>query len=327
MQTYLPIGLGAGFVSAMLFASASTGTLLGLLVLFFLSPMPVAVAGLGWGWRAAAVAAIVGACSIGVIGNVRGILFHALSIGAPTAVLCYYCLLNRDVSSAGGVAQTEWYPLGRIVVLAALIASSLAAVALVSSAADMDDLRKLLGGTIERMLKRPVGAPGPVGIPDALDPVQTARLTELMVSVFTVSLATTWLAVAILNLWLAAHVVARSNRLVRPWPDLAALRLPPPAPIALAAALGGSFLPGFAGLIAAGLMGALLLAFMFVGLAIIHHATRGQSLRPFYLAGVYAVLVPFIALAGPALALLALAEPFLHLPLRRTQPPQGPPST
>jgi Predicted membrane protein (DUF2232) len=321
MQTNLLIGLGAGFVSAMLFASASTGTLLGLFVLFFLSPMPIAVAGLGWGWRAALVASIAGAIGIGMIGNWRASLFHAVAIGAPTAVLSYYCLLNRDVRTDRGEAATEWYPLDRIVALAALMGGALGAFALLTTATDMDALRKLLGATVERMLKQPAGAPAPVGMPANLEPAQIAGLTNLMIGMFTISISTMWLAMAALNMWLAAHVVARSNLLVRPWPDLNQLRLPPALPMVLAAALLCTFLAGFPGLIAAGFAGALILAYVFVGLAIIHSITRGQSLRPMILFATYAILILFVAISGPALALLALAEPFFPL---RKKSPQGP---
>ena len=70
MPFSLLIGLGAGLVSALLFASASTGTLLGLLVLVFLTPLPVAITGLAIVWivalllvRISSVAGIVAAVS------------------------------------------------------------------------------------------------------------------------------------------------------------------------------------------------------------------------------------------------------------------------
>ena len=62
-------GLGAGLVSALLFASATAGTLISVLVLFALSPMPVAIAGLGWGWGSAGVAAITGAAAVWLMGS------------------------------------------------------------------------------------------------------------------------------------------------------------------------------------------------------------------------------------------------------------------
>lgn len=325
MQTNLLIGIGAGLLSALLFASASTGTLLGLFVLFFLSPMPIAIAGLGWGWRAAAIAAVAGAGAIGAITTPRGALLHVLAIGVPTAILSYLALLNRDVRNADGAVATEWYPLGRIVAIAALIAGGLATIALLSTATDMQDLREQLRATVERMTTRPANMPAPAGMPDSATPEQVGRLTDLVIGVFTASLASMWLGIAMLNLWLAARVVRKSDRLVRPWPDLSQLQLPRALPIALALALAGGFLAGFPGLVASGFASALFMAYMFVGLAIVHHLTRGHAQRPMILAGAYALLIVFGMVAAPALALIGLAEPFS--PLRRTLPRQGPPTT
>jgi hypothetical protein len=325
MQINILIGIGAGLVSAMLFASASTGTILGLFVLFFLSPMPVAIAGLGWGWRAAAFSTVAAAAAIGLIGTPRGALFHALAIGAPTTVLSYLTLLNRSIVHEDGATSTEWYPLGRIVALAALIAGGLATVGLLSSATDVEQLRTLLGGTLERMFKRPAGTVLPSGMPEALSPEQMTNLTNVVIGMFTASLATMWFAVAMLNMWLAAHVVAKSDRLVRPWPDLSGLQLPPATPMALAASLAGTFLPGFPGLIAAGFAVALMMAYVFVGLAIVHRFTRGSTLRPMILTGIYVVLILLPIIAGPLLTLLGLAEPFS--PWRRGSPPAGPAAT
>jgi hypothetical protein len=324
MQTNLLVGLGAGLVSAVLFASASTGTILGLFVLFFLSPLPVAIAGLGWGWRAAAIAAVAGALVIGIIGNTRGVVFHAAAIGLPTVILSHYCLLNREVRPDTGAAVVEWYPLGRILALAGLIAGALAALGLVTTAPDMAALKTLLSTALERMITLPAEVKRPAGMPDKLTPEQLASLTGLMTGIFTVSLATMWLAVATFNLWLAAHVVARSGRLVRPWPDLSQVRLPGWVPIALAATLAGTYAADFPGLIAAGFAGALLFAYVIVGLAIVHNLTRGSSVRPMILSVVYAALVLLGMIAAPLLALLALAEPLS--PLRRP-PPSGNTST
>jgi hypothetical protein len=324
MQTNLIIGLGAGLLSALLFASASTGTVLGLFVLFFLSPMPVAIAGLGWGWRSAAAAAAGAAIAIGLFAAPRGGMFHLLAIGAPTALLSYLALLNREALTVTGSTSTEWYPLGRIVAIAALIAGGLAAIGLFVTASDVDGLRELLRGTLQRMLSRPAGAPVPAGAPEVITPEQITSLADVLIGLFTASLATTWFAVAMLNMWLAGHVVRKSERLVRPWPDLSELRLPTGLPIALALALAGSFVGGFAGLIASGFASAIMMAYVAVGLAILHNLTRGHPLRSMILAGIYASLLLFAVISAPVVALVGLAEPFS--PLRR-KPPQGPPST
>lgn len=315
MPTNLIIGLGAGLVSAMLFASAATGTFLGVFVLFFLSPLPIAIAGLGWGWPAAAIASTVGALLIGALTPVRGAIIHGLALGLPTTVLCYLALLHRQTRNDLGAAATEWYPLGRILVAAALMAGTLATVALYATASDIDGLRDHIGKALESLTKRPAGAALPPGLPDAASPEQLGRLTGLLASMFTASLASTWFAIAVFNLWLAGRVVRTSQRLLRPWPDLNALQLSRLAPLLLVVALGSTFLSGYPGLIAAGFASALLMAYTLVGLAIIHSYTRGKDQRPVLLAALYTALVVFGPLLSPLLVLLALAEPYL--PLRR----------
>ena len=332
MQINLLIGLGAGLVSAMLFASASTGTVLGLFVLFFLSPMPVAISGLGWGWRAAAAAAFAAPIAIATLGTPRGAIFHVLAIGAPTAILSYLALLNREVVTSDGAVASEWYPTGRIVAVAALIAGTLAAIGLLSTASDVDGLREQMRATAERVFvlssslpvpQAPAGTPAgtPPTTPPSFTPEQLTGLANLLVNMFTATLANMWMCIAMLNMWLAALVVRKSDRLNRPWTDLSQLRLPPAMAIALAAAVGLTFLPGLAGLIGSGFAAAIIVAYLLAGLAIIHNVTRGHAARPMILSGIYVMLLLFFVLTGPALAMVGLAEPFS--PLRRKPPPPG----
>jgi hypothetical protein len=311
------IGLGAGLVSAVLFASASSGTALGVLVLFFLSPLPVAIAGLGWGWMAALIAAVVGCLLIGVIGAGRAALFHAVALGAPAAVMTYLAMLNRPLDEGDGAV--EWYPIGNLVAWTALWAGCLAAAALLSTATDVDTLRRALRATFEQFLTSGGTLPGP-----SLDQSQLGVFVELMVMSFAGAIATLWMGVAILNLWAAGRVTQISGQLQRPWPDLAAIELPRRLPIAFAVAVLATFLPGMAGLVASGFASAILFAYMLVGLAIVHRLTDGMAIRPLLLGTVYASLLFLSPFSNLLLALAGIAEPYS--PLRRRPPPSLPPS-
>jgi hypothetical protein len=317
----LLIGCGAGLVSAVLFASAASGTLLGLLVLFLLSPLPVAIAGLGWGWQSAAAAALTGAVLTALAISPRAAAFHFLALGLPTVVLSYLCLLNREVSTGNGSSRTvEWYPLGRIVTVSAVWAGVLAALALLTTASDVDGLRAVLRSTFERIL---VISPAP-GSPPGAETVgeqEIAAFTELMVVTFAGAAATMWMSIATLNLWLAGLVIRQSGRLVRPWPVLSDLRLPRALPLAFAAAIVLTFIPNYPGLIASGFASAFLFAFMLVGLAIIHSVTRPLGLRGLVLGAVYGCLIVLYPFSWLALAALGLAEPIL--PFKRKLPPGG----
>jgi hypothetical protein len=325
MPFALLIGLGAGLASAVLFSSASTGTMLGLFVLFPLSPLPVAIAGLGWGWTVASAAAAAGAALITIAGTPRAAVVYVLALGLPTVVLVYLTLLNRTVSTAPGASTksgTAWYPLGRVVTIAALWAGSLGALALLATAKDVEGLRTVLRATFERVF---INAVMPVG-ERSIGESEVATFTDLMVLSYSSAVAIMWMTVACLNMWLAGLVTRASGRLARPWPDLSAVTLPRSLPLAFALVIGLSFLlPPYLGLMASGFASAFMFAFMLVGLAIIHNITRGHGLRPAILGAVYVALFVFNPLSSFILGMVGLAEPFS--PLRRRPPPTSPPPT
>jgi hypothetical protein len=126
------------------------------------------------------------------------------------------------------------------------------------------------------------------------------------------------------NLWLAARIVRISGRLARPWPDLAALSLPPLSAGLLAAAIAGSFLPDLAGVLFGAFAASLLMAFAVLGFAVLHAITRGMGSRAIVLAGVYGLTIVF---GWPVLAmsLLGLAEIVLNI-RGRVARKRGPPS-
>ncbi len=320
MPIGLLIGLGAGLVSAVLFASAGTGTVTGLLALIFLTPLPVAIVGLGWGWAAAAVAATGAFATITATINPQAALLHLLALGLPTVILSYLALLNRPVGGTPEYPQLEWYPLGRIVAFAAFWAGGLATLALLTTATDLDSLRATLRESFERMFVNQAALPSgeqPLGEPEI------AALTELMVVSFAGAIATMWMLLAMLNLWLAGLITRASGRLTRPWPDIASLQMPRTVTLAFGIAVAASFIPGYPGLIASGFASAFVFAFMLVGLAIIHSVTRGMGARGFILGAVYGALLVLNPFSGLAIATIGLAEPVS--PLRR-KPPSNPPS-
>jgi hypothetical protein len=94
--------------------------------------------------------------------------------------------------------------------------------------------------------------------------------------------------------------------------------------LVFAVALAASFLPGLPGLLATGLAGALLFAYVLQGLAVIHVYSRGVPLRGLMLATVYLgiLLLGWVALV---VAIVGLAEPLLGL-RRRANPGGQPPS-
>lgn len=322
MPTFIPIGLGAGLAVAVLFASASTGPLLTRFLLFFLAPLPAFLAGLGWGWLAAVIAGISGTLLVAVVSSPLAALLYGASQGIPVAILCYLAYLNRTVTDpTSGATHAEWFPIGRLVVWAAVMAGVLAGLSLFIIGSDPGALRTSLRAFIERVVARELPQLGD----KPLDASQLDALTDLAMYMLPAASAISWLSGLLVNLYLAGRITLASGRLPRPWPDLAAVSYPAGTALVLAVMLGSTFLAGATGLVAAGFAGALLMIYVLLGLAIVHFNSRGKPIRPLILASVYAGLVFLNTWAALGLALFALAEPYAPWRRNRSPPPAAPP--
>jgi hypothetical protein len=101
------------------------------------------------------------------------------------------------------------------------------------------------------------------------------------------------------------------------------MRFPAHAAGLTAVALAASFLPGLIGVVGSVFSAALLLAYGALGLAVLHVLTRGTTVRPLMLSGVYAAL---FLLGWPILlaSLLGLADVAFDFRGRATK--GGPPT-
>lgn len=311
MTGLLLTGVAAGLASALLFASAGTGSLLSV-ILFYLATLPLMISGLGWGWLTAAVGGAIGAVAIGtMLAPLAGLVFF-LTVGAPAAVLCYLALLSRTDPDG----TVEWYPIGRLVLWTALMGAVLVGVAVYMVGTGMADFRNALVAMLSEMATVDTSGTAP-------DPANIEQLADNMIALLPSFAAALWLATTLLNLYIAGRVVRASGRLIRPWPDVARLDLPMTAAFGLLAATALWFAGGDIGRIAGPFAAALTLAFAFVGLGVVHVVSRGSSARGLILLGLY--VITFLS-AWPLLLLAALgiAEPQLRLRDRRPPPGGGP---
>ena len=325
MPTPIIIGAGSGLVSAALFASAATATALAG-VLFYLAPLPICLAGLGWGTMAAFVSALVGTLVIALsLGPPTAAIF-ALSIALPVALLTYLALLSRSDGKPpnGGATTLEWYPPGRLVAWAALIAGFLAGILVLILGYDQDSYRESIRQMLEHSALKELDKDGTLFTEENI-----ANLSTLIARALPAAFAIVWITIALFNLWLAGRIVDASGRALRPWPDLHALELPNFLVLLFAGALALSFIPGLPGLLATGLAGALLFAYVLQGLAVIHVYSKGMTARGLLLTTVYLgiLLLGWVAIL---VAILGLAEPMLGIRQRpgpSGQPPSGQPPT
>ena len=198
------------------------------------------------------------------------------------------------------------------------MAGVLAALSILVLGPDLDALRSLLRELIEKVFLKELP-----GFKDRqLSPEDVTAITEFSLYALPAASAMLWLGGFLLNFWLAGRITLLSGRLPRPWPDLAAMTFPRGFALGLAAALALTFLSGYPALLGSSFGGAFFLAYLLMGLAIVHYVTRGRASRPFVLWGMYFALLILNTWAAILIALLALLEPFL--PLKRTTPPPGP---
>lgn len=329
MHRVIPVGLAAGLATALLFASASAGGMTGRFILFFLAPLPSYLAGLGWGAVAATVAAITSAIATSLLLGLKTGLVFFISQGIPLVILCRLVLLNRTLApqgddTGGGAPLVEWYPTGRVLAAATLIASVLSVVSLLLLGADVDELRSMMRKLVDDVLTRELPGLGAGELSDS----DKDTLASVLLYALPAGSAVLWLGGFALNLWLGGKVTLISGRLTRPWPDLGLMHFPKGFGLGLAAALGVSLLPGLVGLLATGVAGAFFFAYTLMGLAIIHYMTRGITARPLILWGLYGVLLIFNTTALIVVALIAILEPLLwyRRPLAHDYgPAPGPP--
>lgn len=310
MTNRIFIALLLGLVSSVVFVSAATGPVVMRFILFLVTSLPIFLAGLGWGTAAGLIAALTGSVVASLFGWKTALLFAA-SQGLPAVVLSHLALLSRDVPSGdGATAMREWYPAGRLVVLAALLGAVPSVIWLFLFGGDLSALKTTLGPAISDLIKAQMPAEAPLSTGDL------AKITEIIVNLLPAATAIAWMLALLVNLWLAGRIVTATGNFARPWPDLAAINYPQGTPIALAAATALALAGGWVGMAASGFAATLLLAYVLLGLAVIHFVSRGTPWRPFLLWGLYASLLVVNAPLTLPLALLGLAEGLFHFRAR-----------
>src|SRR5271169_875771 len=196
------LALAAGLISAIVFASATTGAFVLRIVLFLLTPLSLYLTGLGLGPVAAAIAAITATATVLLIANPLAAEVYAISTALPAVFCTRLALLNREVDG-----EREWYPIGRIAVTAAIFAAIFAMVALLLMGGDVDTLTKMLRTVVGSFVKTELAhIPGTPAIgPAEIDDITRSTLSSLPWALGLLAMGT-----ILLNLWLAGRITLAS---------------------------------------------------------------------------------------------------------------------
>jgi len=308
-------GVGCGAVSALLFAVIATSSPLAF-PLYLLAPLPLLIATLGFTHYSGLVAGLVAFLATSLFFSPLAGLVHLLSIGLPAWLMGYLALLARPTETS---EQTEWYPVGRLLLWNVAITVTLTFIGALllgsNYAAFVASFEELIG---EMAAHEPALFGHLMSDNPATSIAAIANVMALLAAPISAAVST---VLTVVLLYSAGCIVRASGRLPRPWPDLTALALPTIAlPILVLCLVLTVLTTDFAGLLGRIGFAALLVAFCLQGLAILHHITRPIKSRRAILVMIYSV---FLFLPGwPILgfAVLGIADTWFSFRTRFPNP-------
>lgn len=335
-MSHWTVGLAAGLLSALLFFTTATGSLLAALPLA-LVPLPLFAAGLGWGGMTAAFAGLAGFVFLSLAASFSAGLAFLLFAGLPAFWLSRQSLFfirpvttgpktaghyppepqgpREEEASDAHPAPAEnvtWCPPGDIAVWAALTA---AAVLVLTEAGILIGGYEGLGAAIRdwasQALAGEAGAAARV-LADEGFALPAERLIALAAAVIPAAAAALWSLLTLANMALAQRLLVRFGHNLRPTPDYDGMELPRPLLWAFGAVLVLSFVPGEMAYFMGALVIALFVPYFLLGLAVIHAISRAWKARIAVLGLFYFLLLIFGWLAVPV-GILGMMDPWLTL--------------
>jgi hypothetical protein len=311
------VPVGAGAVSALLFALTVKGTPLAL-ALAYLAPMPLMIAAFGWGALGGLLAAAVASLALVAVFDWQGALAFLLVVAAPAWILPTFAILPRYAPPwrRGDPDVPSRTPIGAVVALAAGL-GALAGLAGLATLiigysgyeAGLQALVSELTPAIEQALQ---------GVDVLPDGVSARDVAEEVAKLAPLATATLGFLTLCANLYAAARSTALSHRLPRPWPDLPTeFVLPRPLAVVTVVAVGAAIaLPQPTDQFAWVFAGPLGAAYALQGLAVLHAMSRGLPLRPLLIVALYFCCGVRAGWTLPLIALVGLVDSAVNLRAR-----------
>jgi hypothetical protein len=311
------VPVGAGAVSALLFALTVKGTPLAL-ALAYLAPMPLMIAAFGWGALGGLVAAVVAASALVAVFDLQGALAFLLVVAAPAWILPTFAVLPRYAppwrrGDAGVPART---PVGAVVTLAAALGALAGLAGLATLIIGYSGYEAGLQALIAELT--PAIEQAVQGVDVLPDGVSARDVAEQVAKLAPLATATLGFLTLCANLYAAGRSAALSHRLPRPWPDLPTeFVLPRPLAVVAVIAVGVAIaLPEPIDQFAWVFAGPLGAAYALQGLAVLHALSRGLPLRPLLIVALYFCCGVRAGWTLPLIALVGLVDSAVNLRAR-----------
>ena len=301
MPRALIIAALAGVVSGVVFIAPMYQSVIGMLFINF-THLPLLLAGLGLGTAAVGVAALTGTMVVGVAKGLGPLLSFLAAIALPTALAVRQALLRRAADDGSAV----WYPPGRLLVLLVCYGAGMFILLYMIMGNDSPGMIETMRAMLDHMLTIMVPA-----MPDD-ERLIAAGLWALYIPA---ALVVSWLTTLTFNAAIAQGLLKRLGLNLRPSLEFSKTELP--LAFAFALVMSGGlwyFTGGVASFFGQTLTIIIALAYLFVGLTVVHKLSQNWPMRPFLLVVFYLMLLLFLGWPGLVLvAAVGLADQLFGL--------------
>lgn len=303
MTQIILISIGAGLLSALLFASILTGSLVSL-VLQIIAQLPLQTTSLTFGPRASVIAGVAAIAALLIISGQPGqTLSFALNFATPALIASYLAGLKDSDLPDNDIAA--WYPIGRILTIIAGAAFIVFVVLSFYSGFQPEQAVAAIESQA-LILFDPAVDSGQI-TPEAIN-----RLAIFFVALFPFVATAGFVIVTTLNLVLAIRIARRYGTFARPTTSIRFLDIPRTVHIVALASLIIIWTSGASHPFLTAIAGASSTLVVFSGFAALHALTSQLSARRIILFATYGSIILFTI---PLLLILILGwiDGFLNL--------------
>ncbi len=308
MPNWILTGIAAGLAAAAMQAAVLVPSLLSVFI-FLLSSLPLFFVGLSRGWASAAIGSVLAAVLLMFFANFQLAVSFFLTAGLAPVLASMFSMISRDAaaSSSEGEVRTsdrEWYPEGRLVLWLAGIAALITMAAVLTIATDYASytatISKMVGQLLDVFEK---------GMPADRPRFPRADAVGLVVNFLPVFAAAMWLFAMVLSMRLAIFLLSFKNMALRPWAKFSQMAFPSSVVFAFFLILAiAYFTTGLLHILMLCAVGAIISAFVLLGLAVVHGLVENNSARPMLLGLLYTSLFLFSWLVAIPLTFLGLFD-------------------